>query len=32
VNVDLDMLHASVVNRVRRHVDDTHVVTKDNRG
>jgi hypothetical protein len=32
VNVDLDMLRASVVNRVRRHVDGTHIVTKDNRG
>jgi hypothetical protein len=32
VNVDLDVLHASVVNRVGRHVDGTYVVTVDNGG
>jgi hypothetical protein len=32
VNVDLDVLRASVVDRVGRHVDGTHVVTVDNGG
>jgi hypothetical protein len=32
VNVNLDLLRPSVVNRVGRHVDGTHVVTVDNGG
>jgi hypothetical protein len=32
VNVDLDVLRASVVDRVGRHIDGTHVVTVDNGG
>jgi hypothetical protein len=32
VNVDLDVLHAPVVNRVDRHVDGADVVTVDNGG
>jgi ubiquinone biosynthesis protein UbiJ len=32
VNVDLDMLRVSMVNWIGRHVDNTQIVTEDNRG
>jgi hypothetical protein len=31
-NVDLDVLGAAVMNRISYHVNNTDVVTKDNRG